>query len=139
MIIDLLAGLHKKMANLVRLNDPGVVSPVEIIQDRALSGPHASGNSQYFHLYPLLLGFVPVLSCMHINLQPDRKLCGSLHLLPEDRFYLFQLALLGLDEKLIVNLEDQPGFQLFFFQPLADMNHRNFDDVRRGSLESAHS
>ena len=34
-----------------------------------------------------------------------------------------------------MNLEDQPGFQLFFFQPLADMNHRNFDDVRRGSLD----
>lgn len=90
------------------------VSPVEIIQDRALSGPHASGNSQYFHLYPLLLGFVPVLSCMHINLQPDRKLCGSLHLSRRIVFTCSRLALLGLDEKLIVNLEINLDFAVLF-------------------------
>lgn len=50
---------------------------------------------------------------MHVDFQFHGKLCGSLHLLLQNLFYLFDLIFQCLDEQFIMDLQDQPGTQVF--------------------------
>ena len=56
------------------------------------------------------VGLVPVLTHIHICFQIHGELCRRAHFFPENRLYLLNLIGRRLNQQLIVNLQDQPGF-----------------------------
>src|SRR6266567_1660226 len=82
-----------------------------------------------------LLGFQPVLSSSDLDVQTDAQGRGSRHDRRNEISNGLHLPFRRLEHELVMHLQEQPSREAALRECLVQAHHRDFEDVRRGSLE----
>ena len=67
--------------------------------------------------------------------QGHLELGGGGHFLGDELHHGFGLLLRAFHDQFVVNLEHQPGGQIFLLHPVPNPDHRQLDDIRGGALD----